>query len=220
MAKREQPISLSSPEGADLPTLEAPPSAELAASGDVILSGEAPVVLSAKVAALETLLGLASRDLKFDDFMRELLLTVMKTVRSEAGSILEADYTNHNLFFRAKVGVSSDRLDNFRIPMGKGIVGHVVESRQPLVVNNVEENRIHLKTIQTAVGFETRNLVAVPIIIRGKVFCVLELLNRVGESDYSSADLEMLRYLCEQSARAIEVRLMLGWALRKQGQAA
>ena len=169
-----------------------------------------------KVAALEGFMAVIARDTSFKEFIRDLLLIVVQAVKSEAGSILEFDHRNRTLFFRATVGQSSDRVDHFVIPIGQGIVGHVAESRQPIVVNNVAENQIHLKSIQDAVGFPTRNLIALPLLIRGRVFCVLELLNRVGEDSYTDDDLELLKYVCQQASKAIEIRLTIAWALQKK----
>src|SRR5207237_164785 len=137
-----------------------------------------------------------------------------KVVRSEAGSILEVDHASEYLFFRTTVGQSSDRLGDFTIPLGKGIVGQVAESRLPHVVNEVEQNTTHLRSIQNAVGFQARNLVAVPIIIRGTVFGVLELLNRMGDEGFQKNDVELLTYFCDAAAKAIELRMMIAWAIQ------
>jgi GAF domain-containing protein len=213
--------------------LEAPPSAEsptsmlgkgLLSEGEGHIFGDDAVVLTAaKFSLVESFLRQVTRDQSFAEFVRELLLSVMKVVKSEAGSMLEVDHKKNSLFFRAVVGASSDRVSNFVIPMGQGVVGHVAESRRPLVVSDVAENKLHLKAIQDAVGFEARNLVAVPIVIRGRIFGVLELLNRIGEKDYTSADVELLNYACEMAARAIEARLMIAWAQKtpkRQGEVA
>ena len=199
-----------------MPVLETPPPSESPGSNvGGIFGDDSLAVCTAKLAASEAFLGLITRDLPFQDFMREILMTFMKVVKSEAGSILEVDHHNQTLFFRAMVGTSSDKLNKFTVPMGQGIVGHVAESKQALVVSDVEENRVHLKAIEKAVGFETRNLVAVPILIRGRIFGVLELLNRVGESTYTAADVELLGYIADAAAKSIECRLMLAWALDK-----
>lgn len=201
------------------PILEAPPTAAGPSRGmGALFSDESVAVATAKVMVLETLLTLTTRDLKFHDFMREILTVVMKAVKSEAGSILELDHDNHMLFFRATVGTSSDRVSRFIIPVGQGVVGHVAESRQPLVVDNIDENRVYLKSVQDAVGFEARNVVAVPLLVRGRVYGVLELLNRVGEDNYSAEDVELLNYLCGVASKAIEIRLMLGWSLQQAGK--
>jgi GAF domain-containing protein len=199
-----------------LTTLEAPPAPDMPAAGGpagVLIESDSLGILNAKVAALESFLALATRDVPFEEFTRELLMVFLRVVKSEAGSLFELDHRHQQLFFRAIVGSSSDKLAGMMIPLGTGIVGHVAESRQPLVVDDVGENRLHLKAVQEAVGFATRNLVAVPILIRGKVYGVLELLNRVGEESYA-ADVELLSYLCESAARAIELRLMIAWAMR------
>lgn len=197
-----------------VPLLEVPPAPEMPTQSGLLFENDSATQASSKLAAVEGMLALLTKDCSFDEFSRELLLLVMKIVRSEAGSIFEVDQDKQCFFFRTSVGQASDRLGRFTVPLGKGIVGHVAESRLPLVVSNVEDSQVHLKTIGDAVGFEARNLVAVPMIIRGRVFGVLEVLNRVGEENYTQADVELLSYVCEAASRAVEVRLMLGWALQ------
>jgi transcriptional regulator with GAF, ATPase, and Fis domain len=177
-----------------------------------LFSDETMGIVMAKATALEAFLHAATRDSNFDEFIRDILITFINVVKSEAGSVLEIDHQNQTFFFRSVVGSSSDRVMNFVIPLGQGIVGHVAESRLPLSVENVPENKVHLKSIEKAVGFEARNLVAVPILIRGKVFAVLELLNRIGEANYTPADLELLTYLGSMAAKTIEMRLMIAWS--------
>lgn len=201
----------------DLPQLEEHSPAHRSAGTNTLFPDDSVAAMVSKVHALESMLELCTRDLKFQDFMRETLLTVMEVVKSEAGSILELDSVNRCFFFRAVAGQSSDRVNHFVVPWGQGIVGHVAESRQPLVVNNVDENKIHLKALAKAVGFETRNMVALPILVRGEIFGVIELLNRVGEDDYTPTDIDTLTYVCSAMAKAIEIRLMIGWALNKSG---
>jgi GAF domain-containing protein len=172
--------------------------------------------LNARFTMVDSFLRILTKDITFKDFARELLLVLMKVVKSEAGSIFEVDHSNNTLFFRAVVGQSSDNLTKFTIPMGQGIVGHVAESRQPLVVADAEANHLHLRAVAKAVGFETRNLIAVPILIRGRVYGVLELLNRVGEPNFTTSDIELLNYFCEMAAKAIEIRFMLAWGAQNR----
>ncbi len=203
-------------DNSDAPILEAPPLPESpGASVGALFADDAFPTVTSKLTMAESMLRLLTLDQKFTDFMREILTTVMKIVKSEAGSIFELNYQNNTLFFRAAVGTSSDRVSHFVIPLGQGIVGYVAESKLPLNVKNVEENRVHLKSIAKSVGFETRNLIAIPILIRGKVFGVLELLNRLGEENYTEADVELLTTLCDLAAKAIEIRLLMNWAHQK-----
>lgn len=209
----------------ELPSiLESPPQQEITGTrgGLELFDDQTIGIMASKLAVHESLLALLTRDYTFQEFMREVLLTVIRVVKSEAGSLLELDYSRRVLFFRAVVGQSSDRLDAFTVPFGQGIVGYVAESRQPLVVDDVAENQVYLKSIQDAVGFEARNLVAVPILIRGRAFAVLELLNRVGEKTYTAEDVDLLTYLAQTIAKAVELRLMLSWGKKtnSSGEAA
>lgn len=199
------------------PVLEEQDTVEMADAGVDHLFSEGIPVMTAKLAAAECFLKLLTSDLKYQDFIREVLLNIIKVVKCEAGSILEIDHKNKNIFFRCAVGNTSDRIVRFVIPMGKGIVGYVAESRIPLVVSNIGENAHHLKAITDAVGFETRNLIALPVIIRGKVYGVIELINRVGESNFTETDIETLTSLCELVARAIEIRLMIAYGAKDTG---
>jgi len=62
------------------------------------------------------------------------------------------------------------------------------------------------------VKFESRNLVAAPVVIRDQVFCVIEVINHREAADFSEGDLDLIRYLCDAAGRVIEARLMMNWA--------
>jgi GAF domain-containing protein len=175
---------------------------------------ESFAVVTAKLRIAENFFALATRNCKFSEFCHEILGTINKTVPSEAGSLLELDQKNNSLFFRATFGQSSEDVSKFVIPVGTGIVGHVAESLQPYVDANPEENEIHLKSISDAIGFKTKNIAAVPVLIRGKLFGVLELLNHIGEEGFSKEDVEILTYAASLAAKCIEIRLMLSWAVQ------
>jgi GAF domain-containing protein len=176
---------------------------------------EALGATSAKLLAAEAFLEVLTRDGRFVDFTREILRVLLKALPCEAGSIFELDHRNQTLFFRAVEGQSADRVHGFVIPFGQGVVGHVAESRQPMVVNSVESEKRHLKSISDAAGFPVRNLLAVPLMIRGRVFGVVEWLNRLGEASFLPPDVELAQSLALQASRAIEVRLMLAWAMAR-----
>lgn len=204
--------------------LEAAPTGDSAAGSSLgssvpgLFDDQTAALTGAKFALVEGFFRQITRDQSFDDFLREILMTMMKVVKSEAGSLLEVDHERKAIFFRSTVGTSSDRVSSFVIPLGQGIVGHVAESRRPLVVSNVAENKMHLKAIQDAVGFEARNLVAIPLVIRGRIYGVVELLNRIGETDYTPSDVDLLIYACEMAAKAIEARLMIAWGARRRAK--
>lgn len=170
-----------------------------------------------KVKVLEAFFSAVTRNSTFEEFTRDILVALMDVVKCEAASILEVDQNNSSLFFRSAVGTSSDQLVDFIIPIGQGIAGHVAESRLPLVVDDVSENRVHLKSVSMTIGFEARNVVCIPIVIRGRIFGVFELLNRLVEATFTVSDVELLTYLSGMAAKAIETRLMISWSRNQFG---
>jgi len=200
----------------EMPVLEEPETVE-DASASVGLFNEDMQTIAPRLMALEHFLKHLTANISFHDFIRELLLTLMKTVKVEAGSVFEINHDEKNIFFRVAVGHASDKVVRFVIPMGTGIVGHVAESRQHVVVQNVDENKEHLKSIANAIGFDVRNMLAFPIMIRGRSFGVIELINRLGEKNFSQADVDLMSSLVDYAARAIEIRLMITWSERRRG---
>jgi GAF domain-containing protein len=85
-------------------------------------------------------------------------------------------------------------------------------------VDCVSENKEHLKAIQDAVGFDTKSMIAHPIIVQSKIYGVLELLNRIGEDQFSESDVELTNYLCEYLGKTIEIRLMMAGLYKKAKQ--
>jgi GAF domain-containing protein len=73
-----------------------------------------------------------------------------------------------------------------------------------------------LRSVSSAVGFESRNLIAAPIAIRDRVFCVVELFNRIGKPCFDEQDQELLVHMAELASKVIEVRLMLNGARKAE----
>lgn len=173
-----------------------------------------------KLVVVQTFLDLLTKNLNFHDFSREVLLAVLNAIHCEAGSILEMHPTEPKLFFRASAGRSSDSVTHFMIPMGQGIAGHAAEAKTLVVVDDALTDEKHLKSMAKAVGFEVRNLVAMPVLIRGKVFGVIEVINRVGEERFSASDIEVIQYIADMASKCFEVRLMLGYRAGEEKVAA
>lgn len=202
----------------EVPRLELPPDTDVSpeSQASLLLEADSLATLSTRLATAEAMLGLLTKNLTFQDFMREILVSVLKSIKCEAGSILEADHDKRVLFFRATAGQSSDRLASILIPWGVGIVGHVAESRRPILLQDTGADSRYLKAVSSAVGFESRNLMAAPIVVRDRVFCVVELFNRIGRPCFDEQDLDLFVQLSDMASRAIEIRLMLNGTRRAE----
>ncbi|MBI2607015.1 MAG: GAF domain-containing protein [Deltaproteobacteria bacterium] len=173
------------------------------------LENESFFTIHKKYAAVEKILALINKECSFGELISEILLIAMEQSRSEAGSFLEIDYEHRCMFFRAVSGKSSQSLLKVTIPLGAGIVGHVCETRKMVVLSEIEDSSMYLKSIENLVGFEARDVIAAPIVIRGATFGCLELLNCIGSDHYGDAEKEVLQAICEFAGKIIENRLVM-----------
>lgn len=122
--------------------------------------------------------------------------------RAETSSIWELDDESGELFFRVVRGKAAGSIRDLRVPLGEGIVGDVALSGRPAIVNDVRsDSRWHG---DSSAGFETRAILAVPLVSRGRVIGVLQVLNPVEGSRFNDEDLRRMRLFAGPVATAIE----------------
>jgi transcriptional regulator with GAF, ATPase, and Fis domain len=192
-------------------TLEMPPESGCVegALAITLLSPDQIRIQSIRLRFLEEVLNLSATAINFNDFCEHLTLSILKLFGCDSGAFLQLDRENHAYFFRAAVGRSSDVVKQFVIPERKGIVGKAAEQGCVVVVESASENADHLKAIADTVGYEVVNITAIPIVIEGACFGVVELINRRSNETYSTEDIELLQY-CANSA----VQFIRSWRAR------
>ncbi len=139
------------------------------------------------------------------DLRRVLTLALEKAegiCRAETSSIWELDEARQELFFRIVRGRAAPEIRDLRIPVGQGIVGSVAASAQPELVCDVAADRRWRGDVSDE--FDTRGILAVPLIARGRVIGVLQLLNPVGRPAFDADDLRRLRLFAGPLAHALE----------------
>jgi GAF domain-containing protein len=92
----------------------------------------------------------------------------------------------------------------YRVPPGQGIAGWVVENTKPLVIDNPSEDPRFYGTIDKSIGFETRDILAVPLIVKDRVIGVVEVINKKDAPGFSQKDLELAVALTNQASVAID----------------
>jgi putative nucleotidyltransferase with HDIG domain len=127
---------------------------------------------------------------------------VEKIVAAETSSIWELDPEKGELFFRIVRGRVAPRIQNLRIPLAHGIVGAVAQTGRAEVIRNVKEDPRWQG--EAAPEFETKGMLVVPLISRGRTIGVLQLLNPMGRSYFSEEDLRQMQQFAGPLAHAIE----------------
>jgi HD-GYP domain-containing protein (c-di-GMP phosphodiesterase class II) len=152
-----------------------------------------PVDLSSRLAEYETLLEIGARlasSLDLSTVLEVALSTAERVCRAETSSIWEVDDERGELFFRVVRGRAAGEIRGLRVPLGEGIAGSVAQAAAPEIINDVAADPRWRGDPNEA--FQTRAILAVPLLANGKVVGVLQLLNPVGKERFTGDDLRRM----------------------------
>lgn len=131
------------------------------------------------------------------------ILAATQLLQADVGSLLLVDPDTDELYFEVATGEKGERLKEIRLKAGEGIAGWVVETGEPVIINDVREEPHFFKAADNASSYETRSMVAVPVRAGKRIVGVLQAVNKL-EGDFTAEDLEMLTSLALQVGPAIE----------------
>lgn len=123
---------------------------------------------------------------------------------SEVSSILLFDPEKGRLRFEAVPGFQQKDLIDVSVPLDSSVAGWIYTKGKPMVIQDAQADARVYRPIDKALGFETRSILGVPLIVRGRTIGVLEALNKQGDTHYTEDDLEVLETLASQAAIAID----------------
>lgn len=153
-----------------------------------------------ELAALNKAMGAVTSTLDQHTIIQTILQEAVEAVGAEGGSILLLE-ENGDLVFDASVGPAATV--GLRVPRGSGIAGWVVEHGWPALVGAAGQDRRFYAGIDAQTGLSTRSILAVPLIVKGQVFGVVELINKI-HGQFNDDDLRLIEALTQASAVAIE----------------
>ena len=151
--------------------------------------------------------------------LSEVLVLIMNHVNrltnSVGSTLMLVDELTDELVFSIPTGPKAQTLRDIRIPKGKGIAGWVALNQKPIIVNDAQNDPRFYSEVDSAVGFETESLLAVPLKARRKLIGVLEVVNKQDNSGFTEKDALLLSIFGSEAALAIENARVHG-KLKKQ----
>jgi signal transduction histidine kinase len=139
--------------------------------------------------------------------LKELLRLIMeeskKVVDAEASSLLLYDREKDELYFEVALGDKGEKVKKIRLKRGEGVAGAVVKKKKAINVRDVQKTDVWYWSADRISGFKTRSLLAVPMIRKGNLVGVIEVLNKRGKH-FTNEDIRIMEILAEQAALCIE----------------
>ncbi len=151
---------------------------------------------------LFSIAGNLSSTLDLDFLLQKIGSAAEQLTESEASSIMLVTDDQKSLFFRIATGEKAKALKTMTLPLGQGIAGWVAQNRKPQLVNDTSKDARFVGKFDKASGFQTRSLLCVPMIFRGNLVGVVEVLNK-RSGGYTDVHVGLLTSLASLASVAI-----------------
>jgi putative methionine-R-sulfoxide reductase with GAF domain len=155
-----------------------------------------------ELSAVNAIAAVVSHSLDLDTILIDALDETLAVMTIEAGGIYLLDETNDLLTLAVQRGLDTDLVAQIDgLEMGEGFSGHVAQSGDPLVVQNVATDpRLTRSAVQDE---ELHALAAVPLQAKGKILGTLFAVTQ-GYREFSERDVDLLTAIGHQIGVAVE----------------
>ncbi len=160
-----------------------------------------------RIAALQVVhevAGSLTLELNLEPLLHKILAKAVEVMAASAGSLLLLDELTDELVFAVIEGGGGENLKGVRMSRHKGIAGWVATHRQPLIVDDVNQDNRYYESIASSFDFKPTSLLCVPMISRNNLIGVLQVMHNVPGRYFSALDRQLLTTFANQSAVAIE----------------
>ena len=142
-------------------------------------------------------------DLQIDEVLLQIAQKATEVMRAERFSLFLHDKTTDELSTTVALGMDRQEI---RIPSTAGIAGHCFQTGETLNIPNVYEYPRFLKTVDRATGYNTKNVLCMPLLGRsGQRLGAVELINKRDGQAFTDEDEVFLRTFNNQAAVFIEM---------------
>jgi GAF domain-containing protein/CheY-like chemotaxis protein len=150
----------------------------------------------------------SSLDLK--EIMWAVVHSLTESLHAETATLVLLDEERGELVFEVSLRGDVDKSELFRLKVGQGIVGWVIQTGQSVRVNDVGQDPRFYSGIDLATGFCTRSVLCVPLTVSDQVIGAIEAVNKLdpgiadGAGQFTDEDEELLRGAAAFVAIAVE----------------
>jgi diguanylate cyclase (GGDEF)-like protein len=139
-----------------------------------------------------------------ETLLTAVLARIQAVIPAQNWSLLLLDPATQELYFAVVVGVAPEMVKNIRLKPGEGIAGAVASTGVPIFIPDVAQDLRFSARVDALTGFETRSIIALPLLVRGKVIGVFEVVNVADERFFREKYLPHLTILADYVAIAVD----------------
>jgi sigma-B regulation protein RsbU (phosphoserine phosphatase) len=148
---------------------------------------------------------LLSTELALANLLDKIMATAKETMNCDACNLMLFDKDTNELVSLVAMGKVGKKLKELlRIKVGEGIAGWVAETGTAALIDNVYEHPKFCPDYDKKSGYRTRNMICAPLISKGKIVGIAQVINKKNKRKFTGDDLELFTLICSHAAVAIE----------------
>jgi len=156
-----------------------------------------------ELSALIEINRMVTSSLELDEVLEATMHGIREILQVEAGSLVLVDEEIGGVAFRRTFSPDRGWITGRTIQPEGGIVGHVVQSGESKLVNNVERDPHFSTEVDEEADFTARTILCVPLKIRDRVIGAIEVINKL-DGAFTDQDLELLQAMAASVAVALD----------------
>jgi Nif-specific regulatory protein len=152
-------------------------------------------------------------EVELDDLLATFADRVARALGADRATLWLIDGATGEI--RSRVATLPE-IAELRVPAGRGVVGHVAATGELVNIRDATADPRWAEDIAQRIGYRVTSMLTVPIVRRGHVRGVLQVLNKRGPGDddgasaFTTRDEEFGRVLVEQIGRALDYTTLRG----------
>ena len=164
---------------------------------------------SEDLAVLNDITRTVTSSLDLDIVLTRAMRGIREILRVDAGSLILADEDTGELRFRKTLSREQEMIIDSTLRPGEGIVGQVVATHEPMLVNDAARDERFSPRTDRIRGLAIRSVLAVPVIVKDRAVGAIEVINKI-DGTFNNDDLEMLQVLAASVSVAVENARLYG----------
>ena len=158
---------------------------------------------SDELSALIEINRVVTSSLELDAVLEATIQGIREILHVEAGSLVIVDEEAGCLVFRKTFSPERGWIAGRTIQSGEGIVGYVVQSGNPKLVNDVGRDPHFLAEVDEEPGMISHAILCVPLTIRDEILGAIEVINKL-DGVFTEQDQELLQAMAASVAVAMD----------------
>jgi signal transduction histidine kinase/DNA-binding response OmpR family regulator len=170
---------------------------------------EAAQARSEDLAVLNDITRAITSTLDLEDVLSVSMRGIREFLHVEAGSLVLVAEKSGQLVFRKTLSGNQEWDSDYSLKPGEGLVGHVIQDKEPILVNDVQSYPQFSIPVEQITDLTTRSVLCVPIVVKGKAIGAIEAINKIN-GPFTNDDLETLSFLAASVGVAVENARLYG----------